>query len=300
MTSIVSLANPVQTLSDRFSNLVRDRLTLTQLREVNQLNHQRGPGTCASFSFMEPDALMGEAFCLVTGYLYDYEAPADQSLWNAAWALSKAAGFARRPQLLLQADARLTFVYMIHGGPVHDLRRDKTGQFEVQPAAYYQLTDEEVETLIHANAFLWEDRERKSLLSASHSASAGEWRPVEAMLYEALRHCVDRELEGPADPPVAEALAVYEAQLDAAARVATLQSRNRSASALLVDAVSATGGLVCSGPGAFFPRADSQWLDLSDAYLAACCERHIEPMISVETGDLTPSKATSSTVSSSS
>ena len=289
--TIVSLANPIQALSDRFTNLVRDRLTLTQLREVNHLNHQRGPGTCASYNFLEPDALLSEAFCLTTGYFYNSEAEADQSLWNAAWALSKAAGFARRPQILLQADARLIFAYMIHGEPVHDLRRDKTGQFEVQPAAYYQLTDEEVETLIHANAFLWEDRERKSLLTASPSASAGEWRPVEAMLYEALRHCVDRELDGPADPPVTEALAVYEAQLDAAARVATLRARNRSASALLVDAVSATGGLVCSGPGTFFPRADAQWLDLSDAYLAACCERHIEPMISVEAGDSTPADA---------
>jgi len=44
-----------------------------------------------------------------------------------------------------------------------------------------------------------------------------------------------------------------------------------------VDAVNATGGLVVNDAGETAPAADEDWIDLADAYLAACEALGVEP-----------------------
>ena len=51
---------------------------------------------------------------------------------------------------------------------------------------------------------------------------------------------------------------------------------------LLVSTVEAAGGLIKPAEGALFPKGDPDWLDLADAYLAACEDLGIEPKIMKE------------------
>ena len=44
-----------------------------------------------------------------------------------------------------------------------------------------------------------------------------------------------------------------------------------------VDTVNATGGLVVNDAGETAPAADEDWIDLADAYLAACEALSVEP-----------------------
>jgi len=47
---------------------------------------------------------------------------------------------------------------------------------------------------------------------------------------------------------------------------------------MLRDAIEATGGLI-SDEGHLVPKGDPEWADLADAYLEACKELGVKPMI---------------------
>jgi hypothetical protein len=53
---------------------------------------------------------------------------------------------------------------------------------------------------------------------------------------------------------------------------------------LLVETVNATGGLIINDAGENVPAADEDWMDLTDAYLAACEALGVEPQ-NEENGD---------------
>jgi hypothetical protein len=62
---------------------------------------------------------------------------------------------------------------------------------------------------------------------------------------------------------------------------------------LLVDAINSAGG-VCSLPnGSYAPNRDSQWIDLGDAYIAACSELGLLPLIANDNhnGNINPQVA---------
>lgn len=48
----------------------------------------------------------------------------------------------------------------------------------------------------------------------------------------------------------------------------------------LIATVESTGGLIAYPDGTFAPCADPDWIDLADAYLAACSETGRQPKIS--------------------
>ena len=45
-----------------------------------------------------------------------------------------------------------------------------------------------------------------------------------------------------------------------------------------VDTINATGGLVVNDAGETAPAADEDWIDLAEAYLAACEALGVEPL----------------------
>lgn len=47
----------------------------------------------------------------------------------------------------------------------------------------------------------------------------------------------------------------------------------------LISAIEVTGGLIAYENGTYAPYADPDWIDLGDAYLAACEELGREPLI---------------------
>lgn len=53
----------------------------------------------------------------------------------------------------------------------------------------------------------------------------------------------------------------------------------RSAAALLVATIEATGGVAQQSDGTYTPVGDEDWVDLADAYLAACRELDRKPMV---------------------
>lgn len=59
----------------------------------------------------------------------------------------------------------------------------------------------------------------------------------------------------------------------------------RSANQLLINTIDATGGLDGSDPGCLVPVADEDWHDLADAYLKACAEEGVDPVVSVSPPD---------------
>jgi len=59
-------------------------------------------------------------------------------------------------------------------------------------------------------------------------------------------------------------------------------STHRDAAQLLIEAINCTGGLVLLYDATYAPRADMDWIDLADAYLKACAEKGVEPVISPE------------------
>lgn len=56
----------------------------------------------------------------------------------------------------------------------------------------------------------------------------------------------------------------------------------------LIDTINHTGGLVAFANGTYGPQCDPDWLDLGDAYLAACHEKGVEPRIN---RDIDPEQA---------
>ncbi len=51
------------------------------------------------------------------------------------------------------------------------------------------------------------------------------------------------------------------------------------AAARLVSAINNTGGVVQFPDGSIAPQVDPDWIDLGDAYMAACTELGVEPRI---------------------
>src|SRR5690606_31129624 len=57
---------------------------------------------------------------------------------------------------------------------------------------------------------------------------------------------------------------------------------HKDATQLLIDTINATGGLLLRPDGTQAPLGDPDWLDLADAYLAACTEKGIDPVVTVD------------------
>ncbi len=64
----------------------------------------------------------------------------------------------------------------------------------------------------------------------------------------------------------------------------------------LVDAINATGGVVVVGPGQYAPLCDPDWIDLGLAYISACSEKGLLPVVRTdeldEDGDDTQAAST--------
>jgi hypothetical protein len=45
----------------------------------------------------------------------------------------------------------------------------------------------------------------------------------------------------------------------------------------LIDCIECTGGCVVDDHGNVVPYADQEWIDLGDAYMAACAALNVEP-----------------------
>lgn len=56
----------------------------------------------------------------------------------------------------------------------------------------------------------------------------------------------------------------------------------REALRRLVDTIEATGGIVLDDDGNYVPEADEDWVDLGEAYLAACKAIRIRPLVDGE------------------
>jgi len=57
----------------------------------------------------------------------------------------------------------------------------------------------------------------------------------------------------------------------------------KDAAQRLIDTVNATGGLVGFVDGTHAPQGDPDWIDLGDAYLTACAEKGVSPVVTSET-----------------
>ena len=49
-----------------------------------------------------------------------------------------------------------------------------------------------------------------------------------------------------------------------------------------IDAINVTGGVIRLPSGCVVPKGDEEWIDLGEAYLEACQEVGVEPLVEVE------------------
>jgi len=56
-------------------------------------------------------------------------------------------------------------------------------------------------------------------------------------------------------------------------------NHSKSAAQMLVELINVTGGVIENEYGTLSPCGDEDWLDLADAYYAACAELGVEPMV---------------------
>jgi hypothetical protein len=54
---------------------------------------------------------------------------------------------------------------------------------------------------------------------------------------------------------------------------------HKDAAQLLIETINATGGLLEFSDGTYAPRGDPEWIDLGEAYLAACAEKASTPVV---------------------
>lgn len=86
--------NAVSTeMAQRFSALLRCRLTLTELDAVRWRNSQDATDVCHSHDILDANELMAEAFESVMGRPINLQNANDCALWADAWATAKANHF---------------------------------------------------------------------------------------------------------------------------------------------------------------------------------------------------------------
>lgn len=64
-----------------------------------------------------------------------------------------------------------------------------------------------------------------------------------------------------------------------AATTARRLRSTRDAADLLITTINVTGGVVAFSDGTHAPQADPEWIDLAEAYLRACEEKGVEPLV---------------------
>lgn len=88
-----SSGSPATRLAAEFSRLIREGFPehLVVIRARNRMLDQH---VCATHDFCDANMVMAEAFKNVFGREVDINDDADTDLWNTAWDLAKAKGFA--------------------------------------------------------------------------------------------------------------------------------------------------------------------------------------------------------------
>jgi hypothetical protein len=59
-------------------------------------------------------------------------------------------------------------------------------------------------------------------------------------------------------------------------------SIRKDAAQMLIDTINATGGLLNFSNGTYAPLGDPDWIDLGEAYLAACAQKESTPMVAAD------------------
>jgi hypothetical protein len=144
-----------QQVADSFIDLIRDDLTVAELGELRARNLAfKDSSECASREYLDADARMAVAFCVLVGHARVEASAADTEVWNTAWMLAKNAQFARSTTLTKNANSDPAYVYVIRGMAIEDPCTSNCGRFRVEPGRDYGLTADEVTALVEANARL--------------------------------------------------------------------------------------------------------------------------------------------------